>query len=128
MSVLLITHDLGIVAEMADAVAVMYAGQIVEYAPARDLFREPQHPYTRGLFASLPARSRRGHDLATLEGTVPDAVRWPPACRFEPRCPCRWEPCATLAPQYLATTADRHVRCHLYDPKITESPSAEAGG
>src|SRR5205085_3989638 len=73
MAVLLITHDLGIVAEMADEVAVMYAGQIVERAPTRALFREPQHPYTRGLFASLPARVRRGQDLATLEGTVPEA-------------------------------------------------------
>ena len=73
MAVLLITHDLGIVAEIADDVAVMYAGQIVEAAPARELFRAPTHPYTQGLFASLPTRGRRGQELHTLEGTVPEA-------------------------------------------------------
>jgi oligopeptide/dipeptide ABC transporter ATP-binding protein len=127
MAVLLITHDLGIVAEMADDVAVMYAGQIVEAAPARDLFREPRHPYTRGLFASLPARVRRGQDLMTLEGVVPEATAWPPACRFEPRCPHRWPTCATLAPKYLEEpAAGRAVRCHLYDPAITDRPAVAA--
>jgi oligopeptide/dipeptide ABC transporter ATP-binding protein len=127
MAVLLITHDLGIVAEMADHVAVMYAGQIVETASTRDLFREPRHPYTRGLFASLPARVRRGQDLATLEGVVPEAVHWPPACRFEPRCPHRWPTCATIAPRYLESpSAHRAVRCHLYDPAIPDRPVAAA--
>jgi oligopeptide/dipeptide ABC transporter ATP-binding protein len=126
MAVLLITHDLGIVAEMADDVAVMYAGQFVETAPIRTLFREPQHPYTQGLFASLPARGRRGQDLATLEGTVPDPAAWPPACRFEPRCPFRWSTCGTLAPKYLATEPDHSVRCHLYDPEIADRPAVGA--
>ena len=126
MSVLLITHDLGIVAEMADHVAVMYAGQVVEYATTRDLFREPLHPYTQGLFASLPARNRRGQDLATLEGTVPPATAWPPACRFEPRCPHRWGTCATIAPKEHPSGADRPVRCHLYDPTIADRPMAGA--
>ncbi|RZM18545.1 MAG: ABC transporter ATP-binding protein, partial [Pedobacter sp.] len=85
MGVLLITHDLGTVAEVADHVAVMYAGQIVENAPVHELFARPSHPYTQGLFASLPARARRGHDLATLEGRVPDSTDWPVACRFEQR-------------------------------------------
>jgi oligopeptide/dipeptide ABC transporter ATP-binding protein len=126
MAVLLITHDLGIVAEMADQVAVMYAGQIVETAPTLELFREPRHPYTRGLFASLPARGRRGQDLTTLEGVVPEATAWPPACRFEPRCPHRWSACATLAPKYLEDE-HRAVRCHLYDPAIPDRPApAEA--
>jgi oligopeptide/dipeptide ABC transporter ATP-binding protein len=122
MAVLLITHDLGIVSEMADHVAVMYAGQIVEYAPTRALFREPQHPYTYGLFASRPTRAQRGHDLATLEGVVPNSTDWPPACRFEPRCPYRWKTCATTAPKYLTTAPDRTARCHLYDPAITDRP------
>jgi oligopeptide/dipeptide ABC transporter ATP-binding protein len=121
MAVLLITHDLGIVAEMADDVAVMYAGQIVEAAPIRALFREPQHPYTQGLFASLPARVRRGQDLLTLEGTVPDPAAWPPACRFEPRCPHRWDTCARIAPRYLDTGPGHFVRCHLYDPEFAPS-------
>jgi oligopeptide/dipeptide ABC transporter ATP-binding protein len=123
MAVLLITHDLGIVAEMADHVGVMYAGQIVESAPTRDLFNEPRHPYTRGLFASLPARVRRGQDLTTLEGVVPEATAWPPACRFEPRCPHRWATCATVAPRYLEGDDGRAVRCHLYDPSITDRPA-----
>ncbi|MDQ3814075.1 MAG: ABC transporter ATP-binding protein [Armatimonadota bacterium] len=121
MAVLLITHDLGIVAEMANDVAVMYAGHFVEYATARDLFREPRHPYTQGLFASLPARARRGQDLAMLEGTVPEATGWPPACRFEPRCPYRWDTCARLAPKYRPADSEWPVRCHLYDPE-TDRP------
>ncbi len=118
MSVLLITHDLGIVSQVADHVAVMYAGQVVEDAPTRDLFRDPRHPYTRGLFASLPSRSRRGQDLLTLEGIVPAATNWPPACRFEPRCTRRWEACRTVPPKAHPAGTDRPVRCHLYDPEI----------
>ena len=130
MAVLLITHDLGIVAEVAHDVAVMYAGQIVENAPTAALFAEPRHPYTKGLFASLPARNRRGRDLATLEGIVPQATAWPPACRFEPRCPFRWDDCRTTAPRFFPAGSDRPVRCHLYDPEFSsrrpESPSAAA--
>ena len=124
MAVLLITHDLGIVAETADDVAVMYAGQFVETAPVNELFSQPLHPYTQGLFASLPARSRRGQDLTVLEGIVPDAAEWPPACRFEPRCPHRWETCARLAPKYQPAEAAHPARCHLYDPEIEDRPQA----
>ncbi len=124
MAVLLITHDLGIVAKVADSVAVMYAGQVVEDAPTKDLFREPRHPYTQGLFASLPSRSRRGQDLRTLEGIVPAATNWPPACRFEPRCPYHWEACRTILPKFHPAGSDRPVRCHLYDPEIPGSPAA----
>jgi oligopeptide/dipeptide ABC transporter ATP-binding protein len=122
MSVLLITHDLGIVAEVADQVSVMYAGQVVEDAPTRDLFKDPRHPYTRGLFASLPARNRRGQDLATLEGTVPDAANWPKGCRFEERCEYRFEACKEIAPKEKPADSDRPVRCHLYDPEIPNRP------
>jgi oligopeptide/dipeptide ABC transporter ATP-binding protein len=121
MAVLLITHDLGIVAEMADAVAVMYAGQIIESAPTRDLFRDPKHPYTRGLFASLPHRRRRGQELAVLEGTVPDPAAWPPGCRFEPRCPKRFEPCRAIPPSWAEPRLGHIVACHLYPPGETES-------
>jgi oligopeptide/dipeptide ABC transporter ATP-binding protein len=122
MSVLLITHDLGIVAEVADQVSVMYAGQVVEDASTRDLFKDPRHPYTRGLFASLPARNRRGQDLATLEGTVPDAANWPKGCRFEERCEYRFEACKDIAPKEKPADSDRPVRCHLYDPDIPNRP------
>ena len=122
MGILLITHDLGIVARMADSVAVMYAGQVVETATTKELFRNPLHPYTKGLFASLPTRYRRGVDLNTLEGVVPQATDWPHGCRFEPRCRSRWSTCAEIAPQNIEIGATQRVRCHLYDPAITDRP------
>ena len=122
MAVLLITHDLGIVAEVSDQVSVMYAGQVVEDTSTRDLFHHPRHPYTKGLFASLPTRTRRGQDLAVLDGVVPDAAAWPPACRFAPRCPYRWNECETIVPLYQPPGSDRPVRCHLYNPAVPGSP------
>src|SRR4051812_30843381 len=119
MAVLLITHDLGIVAEMADDVAVMYAGQIIEAAPTRDLFREPKHPYTQGLFASLPHRRRRGQELAALEGSVPDPAAWPPGCRFEPRRPKRFEPCRAIPPVWAEPRPGHTLACHLHPPGQT---------
>jgi oligopeptide/dipeptide ABC transporter ATP-binding protein len=117
-----VTVQAGIVARMATQVAVMYAGQVVENAPTRMLFRNPQHPYTKGLFASLPTRDQRGRDLATLEGTVPQSNNWPKACRFEPRCRYHWPTCAEVAPKFLTTETDHTVRCHLYDPDIQDRP------
>ncbi len=124
MATLLITHDLGIVAKMANHVVVMYAGQVVESAPTSILFHDPQHPYTQGLFASLPSRVNRGRDLHTLEGTVPQATNWPPACRFEPRCPHHWSTCAAKQPLVISTADEHTVRCHLYDPAIEDRPTA----
>lgn len=118
MAVLLITHDLGVVADVADKVAVMYAGQIVESTAAKDLFANPLHPYTRGLFASLPNRAHRGRDLATLEGRVPDSTAWPQGCRFEQRCRYHWEDCVTNAPKFQPPDAPHPARCHLYDPQF----------
>ena len=112
MAMLLITHDLGIVSEVAHDVSVMYAGQVVEAAPTRDLFHDPRHPYTQGLFASLPARNRRGQDLMTLDGIVPDAANWPTGCRFAERCVHRLDACSA-APQLRIHASGRQVRCHL---------------
>ena len=112
MAMLLITHDLGIVSEVAHDVSVMYAGQVVEAAPTRDLFHDPRHPYTQGLFASLPARNRRGQDLMTLDGIVPDAANWPTGCRFAERCVHRLDACSA-APQLRVSASGRQVRCHL---------------
>jgi peptide/nickel transport system ATP-binding protein len=120
MAVLLISHDLGIVAEMADHVAVMYAGEIVENAPAADIYRDPKHPYTRGLFASLPSRQQRGKDLVTLEGIVPDPRDWPAGCRFAARCPSCFEPCPTVHPVLGAVDGDQQARCLLYDESWPE--------
>lgn len=125
MAVLLITHDLGIVAEVADQVSVMYAGQVVESTDTRSLFKDPRHPYSKGLFASLPARNRRGQDLATLEGIVPDAANWPGACRFAPRCAFRWDSCESIRPKLHPAGSDRPVRCHIYDPSIPGRPNLE---
>ncbi len=114
MSMLLITHDLGIVSQVADKVAVMYAGQIVEQSPTNTLLSNPLHPYTQGLIASLPSRSRRGQELYTLEGVVPPPTRWPAGCRFHDRCSKRLQICDSQMP--LATKYDdtRSVSCHLY--------------
>jgi len=97
LALLLITHDLGVVAEMADRVAVMYAGRIVEEAPVRELFRDPRHPYTRGLLGSIPGGSRGGR-LHAIPGTVPPIGRVPPGCPFAPRCEHRFEPCEKAVP------------------------------
>lgn len=126
MAMLLITHDLGVVANVADRVAVMYAGQIVETAPTPTLFRTPRHPYTAALFASRPSRAQRGHDLATLTGSVPQATAWPLGCRFAPRCPARWDVCDTSAPRPVSVGSDTVVRCHLYDPTMVRPAAREA--
>jgi peptide/nickel transport system ATP-binding protein len=114
LSLLLITHDLGVVGEMADRVAVMYAGRIVEESPVRAFFESPQHPYSRGLLASLPrgAGSRRLH---TIEGTVPSPEHLPPGCPFEPRCPERLEACRAAVPPLHRINKDRSARCIRLD-------------
>lgn len=124
MSVLLITHDLGIVSEVSDKVAVMYGGQIMEYGPTKTIFNEPRHPYTKGLLASRPSRARRGQDLVTIEGRVPEASDWPEACRFEPRCPQGWERCGRVAPGSVQLEDGVRVRCNLYDAGVENRPTA----
>jgi len=110
MSILLITHDLGIVAEMADFVAVMYAGQIVEFAPAEELFANPQHPYTLGLFQSRPSLGMRKKRLDVIPGVVPNPIHFPPGCRFHPRCSYAADVCrtteVTLQPVLSAVEGD----------------------
>ena len=115
LSLLLITHDLGVVAEMADRVAVMYAGRIVEEGPVADLFGGPQHPYTRGLLASLPGSGAfepaTGRRLRAIEGTVPTLTHLPAGCPFEPRCEARIEICRGHVPPLVGLGADRAARC-----------------
>ena len=111
MAVLLITHDLGVVAETADRVAVMYAGQIVESADVRSLFRRPLHPYTAGLLASLPRLGRRTERLRTIPGGVPNPARFPAGCRFHPRCPLAQARCREAEPALEAFGEGRAVRC-----------------
>jgi peptide/nickel transport system ATP-binding protein len=120
LGLLLITHDLGVVAEMADRVAVMYAGRIVEDAPVEALFADPKHPYTRGLMASMPG-GHPGARLKAIQGTVPALGQLPPGCAFAPRCPDRFEPCTTAPPGTTALDGDRAVKCYLHGVTVRES-------
>ncbi|SRR5581483_5498637 len=142
-SILLITHHLGVVAEMADRIAVMYAGRIVEEGPAVDVFKAPKHPYTLGLLNSIPdlkggseeggadgadagapavqtaqERSRRRRDLPVIPGTVPNLLNPPAGCSYHPRCPFAFERCRVKVPE-LQKAEGQMVACHLYDPDIT---------
>jgi peptide/nickel transport system ATP-binding protein len=115
MSILMITHDLGIIAEMADDVAVMYASKVVEYAPVRELFANPLHPYTYGLFQSRPEPGKpRSTRLNTIPGMVPSPLHFPPGCKFHPRCPfCRPPRCTTDEPVLREITPGHWVHCHF---------------
>jgi peptide/nickel transport system ATP-binding protein len=113
LSMLLITHDLGVVAETADRVAVMYAGRIVEAGPVGAVFHSPGHPYTRGLLASMPG-SRPGERLRAIDGAVPMLGAFPRGCAFHPRCPERFEPCDRDVPDAHELGGGHAARCHLH--------------
>ena len=115
-AIMLITHNLAVVAETCDRVAVMYGGKIQELAPVRELFHNPLHPYTRGLLASLPrVNGARSNRLTTIPGAVPDIHHLPAGCKFTPRCSERFEPCPGLEPPLVEAAPDHWVRCHLHD-------------
>ncbi len=121
-SILLITHDLGIIAELCDRVAVMYSGNIVEYATAEELFKKPRHPYTQGLISAIPSIEKKDKKLQVIRGMVPNLIYPPSGCRFHPRCDYRMEICDKVKPQ-LIESGDRYfVACHLYDPRYKDSP------
>ena len=111
MAILLITHNLGIVGDLADRVAVMYAGQIVELAPARELLRRPLHPYTRALMNSVPKLGGTQDRLPAIPGQVPRTGDFPPGCRFAPRCPVARPECSAHPPELVEVEAGRWVRC-----------------
>ncbi len=115
MAVLLITHDLGVVAETADRVAVMYAGQVVEYSDVRSTFRRTLHPYTAGLMASLPRLDERSETLRVIPGNVPNPTRFPQACRFHPRCPLVQERCRLHEPPVMTFDGNHLSRCWRSD-------------
>jgi oligopeptide/dipeptide ABC transporter ATP-binding protein len=98
-ALLLITHDLGVVAEMADDVVVMYAGRVVEHGTAEEVLLQPRHPYTEGLLASMPSQGMRGQRLNVIRGSVPNPFNMPSGCNFAPRCPYRFEACVALDPR-----------------------------
>jgi oligopeptide/dipeptide ABC transporter ATP-binding protein len=133
-SIILITHDLGVVAEMAERVAVMYAGQIVEQTDVRTLFAEPRHPYTQGLIGSIPILGVVKDELEVIPGTVPNLVNLPPGCRFAPRCKARVEYgltiCTDVLPGLRPVGRAHDVRCWLYhdDPAHGHTAPLPAGG
>ena len=114
-ALMLITHDLGVVAETADRIAVMYAGQIVEEGPAREVLRSPASPYALDLIASIPSYERRGKGLTTIQGAVPSPANFPSGCRFHPRCRFAVKACAASVPALTAHGSDRSVRCFRAD-------------
>jgi len=134
MSILLITHDLGVVSKMADRVAVMYAGQLVEQADRDTFFAAPKHPYSQKLFDSLPNMAKRDQQLAVISGFVPALTTEFQGCRFEPRCDRSWQRCCDEVPIWYPTNGDNGVLCHLYDKRDsgrqsepqTTAPPAEA--
>ena len=127
LSLLLITHDLGVIAETADRVAVMYAGRIVETGPVRAIFRAPAHPYTRGLLASMPG-GRPGRRLLAIDGSVPLLGALSPGCAFNPRCPDRFEPCTAAPPPDYAVGPEQVAKCYLHDrPSAFRTPQSAMG-
>jgi oligopeptide/dipeptide ABC transporter ATP-binding protein len=127
-SVILITHDLGVIAELAERVAVMYAGEIVEQAESEELFDHPMHPYTQGLIGSIPVLGKIKERLDVIPGTVPNLIDPPPACRFAPRCPARvkygLKICTELKPDLIDVRSEHLVRCWLYQSDDARSHRA----
>ncbi len=115
MSVLLVTHDLGVVAQTCDRVAVMYAGRIAELAETATLFAHPKHPYTAALLAALPARQSRGQPLTAIPGVPPDLAAPPPGCRFHPRCPYTEQACIDAIPSLEVIEAEHTTACRRHE-------------
>lgn len=113
-AVILITHDMGVVAEMADEVMVMYAGEVVEQADVKTIFENPKHPYTRGLLESLTRADQDMEELPSIKGSVPSLDQMPSGCRFSNRCPCSCEQCRQQHPDLIPTEKDHLVRCHQF--------------
>ena len=110
-SMIMITHDLGVVAEVCDKVAIMYAGEIVEYGTLDQVYRRPAHPYTKGLFASIPDLHKHVHRLTPIKGLMPDPSNLPEGCAFCPRCPAAMDKCSKEAPQYVEVEPGHMVKC-----------------
>jgi peptide/nickel transport system ATP-binding protein len=113
-SILFITHDISLLVEISDRIAIMYAGQIVETAPAQEIFERPLHPYTQGLMSSFPALTGERTKLTGIPGSPPNLMSPPSGCRFHPRCPKRFEPCDSRVTPLLEVKPGHWVACHLY--------------
>ncbi|MEV6791074.1 ABC transporter ATP-binding protein [Streptomyces sp. NPDC051320] len=118
MGLILITHDLGVVADVADKIAVMYAGRIVETSPVHEIYKRPAHPYTEGLLASIPRLHQKGQELYAIKGLPPNLLRIPPGCAFHPRCPRAREVCHTDVPPLYVVNEERRSACHFWEETI----------
>lgn len=127
-AIIMITHDLGIITEMCQRVAVMYAGQVVESGPLKELIREPLHPYTEGLLKSIPTITREKQRLYTIEGTVPSPFDMPSGCSFQPRCRYSAVSCSEQAPDLIQASAERTVRCWRQVKDSSRGKRSEAYG
>jgi len=114
LTIILITHNMGLVAEMCDRVAVMYAGNIVELGPVDRVFKNPLHPYTRGLLKAVPNPLTKIERLEAIPGTVPNLINPPPGCRFHPRCVHAMDVCRKVKPRPIEVEPGHYVSCHLY--------------
>jgi oligopeptide transport system ATP-binding protein len=114
MGLILITHDLGVVADVADKIAVMYAGKIVETSPVHDIYRAPAHPYTKGLLDSIPRLDQKGRELYAIKGLPPNLLHIPPGCSFHPRCPIARDVCRVEVPPLYRVSQDRASACHFW--------------
>ena len=115
MGLILITHDLGVVADVADKIAVMYAGRIVETAPVHDIYQAPAHPYTKGLLDSIPRLDQKGQELYAIKGLPPNLLNIPPGCAFNPRCPLAQDVCRTDEPPlYEVGPRTAASACHFW--------------
>ena len=128
MAIVLITHDLGVVAEVCDRVVVMYAGQVVEEGAVEDIFRRPSHPYTQGLLAAVPRPERNATRLAVIPGTVPPPTAWPQGCRFHDRCPFAWELPREEMPPLFDLGGGHRSRCWLVEHPERRAEGERAGG
>ncbi|HEX6559029.1 MAG TPA: ABC transporter ATP-binding protein, partial [Longimicrobiales bacterium] len=133
MAIVLITHDLGVVAQVCDRVVVMYAGEVVEQGTAQDIFTNPRHPYTEGLMRAVPRLGHARERLAVIPGMVPSATKWPAGCRFHTRCPYAWALTEEQHPDLFDVSATHASRCwlekhpehrHVADPQ-TRQPASE---
>ncbi|WP_069170893.1 ABC transporter ATP-binding protein [Streptomyces griseus] len=120
MGLILITHDLGVVADVADKIAVMYAGRIVETSPVHAIYEAPAHPYTKGLLRSIPRLDQKGQELYAIKGLPPNLLHIPPGCAFHPRCPQAREVCRTDVPPLYTVDAERRSACHFWKETLDE--------
>ncbi|MFF7334550.1 ABC transporter ATP-binding protein [Streptomyces sp. NPDC090306] len=121
MGLILITHDLGVVADVADRIAVMYAGRIVESAPVHDIYKAPAHPYTKGLLDSIPRLDQKGQDLYAIKGLPPNLLHIPKGCSFHPRCPMAQDICRSVDPPLAEVAEGRRSACHFWKETLDAS-------